>query len=106
MSTKLKRVDRDLDDSLDKDLDRTRKQKPSKPTKKQIECFAGKKVKTTKKEEKMKNVDYKKIVETLKTVIIVALVAGVIGFSLGVKYQEQKSEQVNHKITEQIKNLK
>jgi len=54
----------------------------------------------------MKNINWKGILETVKTITIVALVAGVVGFMLGVKYQEQKTDQVDNRISNQIKQLK
>ena len=54
----------------------------------------------------MKKLNWKNIWETLKTITIVTLIAGVIGFGLGVKHQETKSEQLNDKVIHQLKQLK
>ncbi len=54
----------------------------------------------------MKKINWKNVIESIKTVTIVALIAGVIGFGLGVKYQESKNSQLEARISEQIQQLK
>lgn len=105
MSPKLKQSNRDEESNLEKDLEKIRNQKPSLPTKSQLRMFVGKE-NINRKEKEMKNINWKQILETLKTITIVALVTGVVGFMLGIKYQEQKTEQVDNRISNQIKQLK
>lgn len=54
----------------------------------------------------MKKINWKNVIESIKTVTIVALIAGVIGFGLGVKHQESKNSQLEARISEQIQQLK
>lgn len=54
----------------------------------------------------MKKLNWKNIWETLKTITIVTLIAGVIGFGLGVKHQESKNDQLNNKVIQQLHQLK
>ena len=54
----------------------------------------------------MKKINWKNVIESVKTITIVALIAGVIGFGLGVKYQESKNSQLEARISEQIQQLK
>ena len=54
----------------------------------------------------MKKINWKNVIESIKTITIVALIAGVIGFGLGVKYQESKNSRLEARISEQIQQLK
>ena len=105
MSSKLAKNSRDEESNLEKDLEKIRNQKRSVPTVSQLKVFVDKE-NTNRKEKEMKNINWKGILETVKTITIVVLVAGVVGFMLGVKYQEQKTEQVDNRISNQIKQLK
>ena len=105
MPSKLAKNSRDEESNLEKDLEKIRNQKPSLPTISQLKVFVDKE-NTNRKEKEMKNINWKGILETVKTITIVALVAGVVGFMLGVKYQEQKTDQVDNRISNQIKQLK
>lgn len=105
MSSKLEQSNRDEESDLEKDLEKIRNQKPSLPTVSQLKVFVDRE-NINRKEKEMKNINWKGILETVKTITIVALVAGVVGFMLGVKYQERKTEQVDNRISNQIKQLK
>lgn len=105
MPSKLTKNSRDEESNLEKDLEKICNQKPSLPTKSQLRAFVGEE-NINRKEKEMKNINWKGILETVKTITIVALVAGVVGFMLGIKYQEQKTEQVDNRISNQIKQLK
>lgn len=105
MSSKLTKNSRDEESNLEKDLEKIRNQKPSLPTASQLKVFVDRE-NINRKEKEMKNINWKGILETVKTITIVALVAGVVGFMLGIKYQEQKTEQVDNRILNQIKQLK
>lgn len=55
----------------------------------------------------MKKINWKNVIENIKTITIVALIASVVGFGLGVKYQESKNNsQLETRISEQIQQLK
>lgn len=54
----------------------------------------------------MKKINWKNVIESIKTITIVALIASVVGFGLGVKYQESKNDQLETRISEQIQQLK
>lgn len=54
----------------------------------------------------MKKINWKNVIEGIKTITIVALIASVVGFGLGVKYQESKNSQLETRISEQIQQLK
>ena len=54
----------------------------------------------------MKKINWKNVIESIKTITIVVLIAGVVGFGLGVKYQELKNSQLEARISEQIQQLK
>ena len=54
----------------------------------------------------MKKINWKNVIESIKTITIVALIASVIGFGLGVKYQESKDNQLESRISNQIQQLK
>lgn len=54
----------------------------------------------------MKKLNWKNIWETLKTITIVTLIAGVIGFGLGIRHQESKNDQLNNKVIQQLHQLK
>ena len=49
----------------------------------------------------MKNINWTKIIETFKTIVIVALIALPIGIWIGVNYQKAE----NAKIVETVQNL-
>lgn len=51
----------------------------------------------------MKKINWKNVIESIKTITIVALIASVVGFGLGVKYQDS---QLETRISEQIQQLK
>ena len=103
MSSKLEQSNRD--EESEKDLEKIRNQKPSLPTISQLKVFVDRE-NINRKEKEMKNINWKQILETLKTIVIVVLIAGIVGFTLGVKYQEQKTDQVDNRISNQIKQLK
>lgn len=105
MGKQLKRLDRNTEEELTNYLDSIEKNDKRNKTldKRLTDEFAGIK---TEKENKMKNVNFKKLLETVKTIAIVALIAGIIGFAIGVKYQESKSEQFSQRVAEQVKQLK
>lgn len=105
MPSKLTKNSRDEESNLEKDLEKIRNQKPSLPTVSQLKVFVDRE-NINRKEKEMKNINWKGILETVKTITIVALVAGVVGFMLGIKYQEQKTEQVDNRLLNQIKQLK
>lgn len=54
----------------------------------------------------MKKINWKNVIESIKTITIVALIASVVGFGLGVKYQESKNNHLETRISEQIQQLK
>lgn len=54
----------------------------------------------------MKKINWKNVIESIKTITIVVLIASVVGFGLGVKYQESKNSQLETRISEQIQQLK
>lgn len=51
--------------------------------------------------KKIKQINWNKIIETIKTIIIVALIALPIGIWIGVNYQKAE----NNKIVETVRNL-
>lgn len=53
-----------------------------------------------------KRFNLKQIVETMKTIIIVMLIALPIGFFLGIQYQENKSDQQQKALTKIVRELK
>ena len=53
-----------------------------------------------------KRFNLKQIVETMKTIIIVMLIALPIGFFLGIQYQESKSDQQQKALTKIVRELK
>nr|DAU90617.1 MAG TPA: Protein of unknown function (DUF1043) [Bacteriophage sp.] len=53
-----------------------------------------------------KRFNLKQIVETMKTIIIVMLIALPIGFFLGIQYQERKSDQQQKALTKIVRELK
>lgn len=62
----------------------------------------------TQKGENMKNIkkiNYKKIIETIKTLIIYTAIVAGIAFYLGVKHGENNAKVQNEKVAEQVRNL-
>lgn len=62
----------------------------------------------TNKGETMKNIkkiNYKKIIETIKTLIIYTAIVAGIAFYLGVKHGENNAKIQNEKVAEQVRNL-
>ncbi len=53
-----------------------------------------------------KRFNLKQLVETIKTIIIVMLIALPIGFFLGIQYQESKSDQQQKALTKIVRELK
>lgn len=64
--------------------------------------------KTQKGENKMKNIkkfNYKKIIETVKTIIIYTAIVAGVAFYLGMKHGENNAKIQNDKIAETVQNL-
>lgn len=91
--------------ALEKKLEKVRSQKPSLPTKSQLRVFVGEE-NTNRKEKQMKNINWKQVLETTKTIIIVALIAGVIGVMLGINYQKSQHDMINNEVKEVVRSLK
>nr|DAW32296.1 MAG TPA: glycophorin A membrane protein [Caudoviricetes sp.] len=92
--------------SLDRQLEKIQRQKPSEPTQKQIETFVGKTKKINRKETNMKSINWKQILETAKTIVIVALIAGGIGVVIGINYQKSQHKLINDDVKEVVRSLK
>lgn len=91
--------------ALEKKLEKVRSQKPSLPTKSQLRVFVGEE-NTNRKEKTMKNINWKQVLETTKTIIIVALIAGVIGVMIGINYQKSQHDMINNEVKEVVRSLK
>ena len=66
------------------------------------------KPKTQKGENKMKNIkkfNYKKLIETTKTIVIYTAVIAGLAFYLGMKHGENNAKIQNDKIAETVQNL-
>ena len=66
------------------------------------------KPKTQKGEKTMKNlkkVNYKKIIETVKTIVIYTAIVAGVAFYLGMKHGENNAKIQNDKIAETVQNL-
>ena len=67
------------------------------------------KPKTQKQGEKtmknLKKVNYKKIIETVKTIVIYTAIVAGVAFYLGMKHGENNTKIQNDKIAETVKNL-
>lgn len=65
--------------------------------------------KTKNKEKKtmknLKKVNYKKIIETVKTIVIYTAIVGGVAFYLGMKQGENNAKIQNDKIAETVQNL-
>lgn len=92
--------------ALEKKLEKVRNQKPSLPTNAQLKVFVGDNQKTNRKEKIMKNINWKQILETTKTIIIVALIAGVAGVLIGINYQKSQHDTINNEVKEVVRSLK
>ena len=53
----------------------------------------------------LKKVNYKKIIETVKTIIIYTAVVAGVAFYLGMKHDENNAKIQNDKIAETVQNL-
>lgn len=54
----------------------------------------------------MKNINWKQILETTKTIIIVALIAGVAGVMIGINYQKSQHDTISNEVKEVVRSLK
>lgn len=91
--------------ALEKKLEKVRSQKSSLPTKSQLRVFVGEE-NTNRKEKQMKNINWKQVLETAKTIIIVALIAGVAGVMIGINYQKSQHDMINNEVKEVVRSLK
>lgn len=61
--------------------------------------------KETKTMKNLKKVNYKKIIETVKTIIIYTAIVAGVAFYLGMKHGENNAKIQNDKIAETVQNL-
>lgn len=61
--------------------------------------------KETKTMKNLKKVNYKKIIETVKTIVIYTAIVAGVAFYLGMKHGENNAKIQNDKIAETIQNL-
>ena len=70
-----------------------------------IELKPKTKNKETKTMKNLKKVNYKKIIETVKTIVIYTAIVAGVAFYLGMKHGENNAKIQNDKIAETVKNL-
>lgn len=70
-----------------------------------IELKPKTKNKETKTMKNLKKVNYKKIIETVKTIVIYTAIVAGVAFYLGMKHGENNAKIQNDKITETVQNL-
>lgn len=61
--------------------------------------------KETKTMKNLKKVNYKKIIETVKTIVIYTAIVAGVAFYLGMKHGENSAKIQNDKIAETVQNL-
>ncbi len=61
--------------------------------------------KETKTMKNLKKVNYKKIIETVKTIVIYTAIVAGVAFYLGMKHGENNAKIQNDKIAETVQNL-
>ena len=70
-----------------------------------IELKPKNKNKEKKTMKNLKKVNYKKIIETVKTIVIYTAIVAGVAFYLGMKHGENNAKIQNDKIAETVKNL-
>lgn len=70
-----------------------------------VELKPKNKNKEKKTMKNLKKVNYKKIIETVKTIVIYTAIVAGVAFYLGMKHGENNAKIQNDKIAETVKNL-